>query len=39
MTWRALGFDAVLQPAAALALWTAIFGGMALWRFRWESDS
>ncbi len=39
MTWRALGFDAVLQPAAALALWTAIFGGVALWRFRWESDS
>lgn len=39
MTWRALGFDAVLPSAAALALWTAFFGGVALWRFRWESDS
>ena len=37
MTWRGLGFDAAVGPIAVLLLSAAICGGLALWRFRWQS--
>ena len=37
VTWRGLGFDAAVGPIAVLLLSAAICGGLALWRFRWQS--
>ena len=37
VTWRGLGFDAALGPIAVLLLSAAVCGGLALWRFRWQS--
>ena len=36
MTWRGLGLDAALAPTAAMLLFSALFGALAVWRFRWE---
>jgi len=38
MTWRGLGIDALVWPATAMLGWTALFSGIALWKFRWESE-
>jgi ABC-2 type transport system permease protein len=38
MTWRGLGFSAALGPIGALLLSTAIFGVIAVSRFRWEAE-
>lgn len=35
--WRGLSFQAALQPAGALLVFAALFGAIAVWRFRWES--
>jgi len=35
--WRGLSFQAALQPAGALLVFAALFGAIAIWRFRWES--
>ena len=37
MIWRGLGFDAALAPIGALLAFAAVFGAIAVWRFRWES--
>lgn len=37
VTWRGLGFDAAIGPIAVLLLSAAVCGGLALWRFRWQS--
>ena len=34
MTWRGLGFEAALPAMAALLGFTALFGALAVWRFR-----
>ncbi len=36
MTWRGLGWNAALAPIAVLLLFSAIFGALAVMRFRWE---
>jgi len=36
MTWRGLGFGAALAPAGVLLGFAALFGALALVRFRWE---
>jgi ABC-2 type transport system permease protein len=36
MTWRGLGFDAALGPIAVLLVFGAVFGVIAVARFRWE---
>jgi ABC-2 type transport system permease protein len=38
MTWRGLGFSEAIAPVAVLLLSTAIFGAIAVSRFRWEAD-
>jgi ABC-2 type transport system permease protein len=38
MVWRGSGFDAALGPIAALLAFAALFGLVAVWRFRWESE-
>jgi ABC-2 type transport system permease protein len=35
--WRGFTFDAALAPAAALLGFAALFGLIAVWRFRWEA--
>jgi ABC-2 type transport system permease protein len=37
MVWRGSGFDAALGPIGALLAFAAVFGAIAVWRFRWES--
>jgi ABC-2 type transport system permease protein len=37
MTWRGLGFGAVLPPVLILGGWTVACGAVAWWRFRWET--
>jgi len=37
MIWRGLGFNAALAPAAAMLGFAALFGGVAIWRFRWDT--
>ncbi|MDE3196930.1 MAG: ABC-2 transporter permease [Acidobacteriota bacterium] len=39
MTWRGLGFSAALQPIGLLLLSSGIFTGLAISRFRWESEN
>ena len=38
MTWRGLGFSAALGPIGILLLFAAIFGAVAVLRFRWEAE-
>jgi ABC-2 type transport system permease protein len=38
MTWRGLGFSAVLHPIEIILLYAVIFGAIALNRFKWEAD-
>ena len=38
MTWRGLGLEAALAPIAVLLLFAVAFGGLAVMRFRWESE-
>jgi len=39
MTWRGLGLSSAIGPIAVLLLFCLAFGGLAISRFRWESDS
>jgi ABC-2 type transport system permease protein len=39
MSWRGLGFSAALAPIGVLLLFAAVFGTLAVMRFRWEADS
>jgi len=34
--WRGFTLTAALQPAGALLVFAALFGAIAIWRFRWE---
>jgi linearmycin/streptolysin S transport system permease protein len=36
MTWRGLGFDAALAPIGVMLAFSALFAGLAVWRFDWE---
>ncbi len=36
MTWRGLGFLEALPAIAVLLGFTALFGGIAVWKFRWQ---
>ncbi len=38
MTWRGLGLEAALAPIAVLLLFAALFGALAVARFRWEAE-
>ena len=38
MTWRGLGFEEAILPIAVLLASAAIFGIIAVWRFRWEVE-
>ncbi len=38
MTWRGLGLEAALLPMAVLLLFAAVFGTLAVARFRWEAE-
>jgi ABC-2 type transport system permease protein len=36
VTWRGLGFLEVLPAIGVLLAFAALFGGLAVWRFRWD---
>lgn len=38
MTWRGLGLEAALAPIAVLLGFAAVFGALAVARFRWEAE-
>lgn len=38
MTWRGLGIDAAVIPIAAMLGFAALFGALAVWRFRWDAE-
>jgi len=38
MTWRGLGLTAAIAPVGALLAFAAVFGALAVSRFRWEAD-
>ena len=38
MIWRGSGFDAAMGPIVALLAFSAVFGLLAVWRFRWETE-
>ena len=38
MVWRGLGFSDAIEPIAVLLLFAAIFGVLAVTRFRWEAE-
>ena len=38
MVWRGSGFGEALWPIGALLGFAALFGAIAVWRFRWESE-
>ena len=38
VSWRGLGFSAAVTPIAVLLLFSAVFGTLAVMRFRWEAD-
>ena len=38
MTWRGLGFESALAPMAVLLGFAALFGVLAVSRFRWEAE-
>jgi len=37
MVWRGLDWTAALAPGAAMLGFAVLFGGVAVWRFRWET--
>jgi ABC-2 type transport system permease protein len=37
MIWRGLGWNEAIAPICALLGFAVLFGGVALWRFRWEA--
>jgi ABC-2 type transport system permease protein len=37
--WRGLGFHAALAPIGALLAFAALFGAIAVWRFRWDAEA
>jgi ABC-type multidrug transport system permease subunit len=39
VVWRGFDFNASLQPIGALLGFAVLFGAIAVWRFRWESES
>jgi len=39
MTWRGLDFSASIAPIGVLLLFSLLFGGIAVARFRWEADA
>ena len=38
MTWRGFGFSEAVLPITVLLGFAALFGGVAVWKFRWEED-
>jgi ABC-2 type transport system permease protein len=38
MIWRGLGMEAAWAPIAALLGFALVFGGFAVWRFRWQDS-
>jgi ABC-2 type transport system permease protein len=38
MVWRGSGFEAAVWPIGVLLAFAAVFGAVAVWRFRWESE-
>ena len=38
MTWRGLGLEAAIVPITALLVFAAVFGALAMVRFRWEAE-
>jgi ABC-2 type transport system permease protein len=38
MIWRGSGLDAAVGPIVALLAFAAVFGALAVWRFRWETE-
>jgi ABC-2 type transport system permease protein len=38
MTWRGLGFQAAIAPVAVQLVFAALFGALAVLRFRWEES-
>jgi ABC-2 type transport system permease protein len=38
MVWRGSGLNAAIGPIAALLAFAAVFGAIAIWRFRWETE-
>jgi ABC-2 type transport system permease protein len=38
MTWRGLGIEAAAGPVAGMLAFTLVFGALAIWRFRWETE-
>jgi ABC-2 type transport system permease protein len=38
MTWRGLGIEEAVGPIVVLLVSAAIFGGFAIWRFRWDAE-
>ncbi len=38
MTWRGLGFNAVIVPVAVMLAYTAVFSWLAMAQFKWEAD-
>jgi ABC-2 type transport system permease protein len=38
MSWRGLGFSAAVAPIGVLLLFSALFGTLAVTRFRWEDE-
>ena len=38
MVWRGSGFDAAVGPIGVLLAFAAVFGAIAVWRFRWEVE-
>jgi len=39
MVWRGSGFNAAVGPIGALLAFAAVFGAIAVWRFRWETEA
>jgi ABC-2 type transport system permease protein len=38
MIWRGSGFDAARGPIVVLLAFAAMFGAIAVWRFRWQAE-
>ncbi|MEO8596285.1 MAG: ABC transporter permease [Candidatus Solibacter sp.] len=38
MLWRGSGFEAAVGPIVALLAFALVFGAVAVWRFRWETE-
>ena len=38
MTWRGLGMEAALPAVGVILAWGAVVAGIALYKFRWETD-